>query len=98
MAGHIRKRHRPTCVHRIDKARRCSCDGPWQARYPDPNAPRTTRKVERSFRTKREAEDFLATQRNSVLVGTHVDPRQSDRPFADVLAAWKESWPARLSP
>ena len=47
---------------------------------------------------KRQAEDWLAEQRASQLAGTYVDPRAGERPFADVLAAWQESWDGRLSP
>lgn len=71
----------------------------WQARYPNPRYPGTTRKIERTFRTKREAEDWLVQQQASLLAGTHIDPRQSERPFREVIDAWKESWvPGRLSP
>src|SRR3954469_3937997 len=98
MAGHIRRRHRPDCAHRTDRSRRCNCDGPWQARYPDPQYPGTTRKIEKTFRVKRDADDWLAMQRTGVLVGTHVSPRQSERRFTEVLDAWKESWQGRLSP
>jgi integrase len=70
----------------------------WQARYPDPRYPGSTRKIERTFRTKRDAEYWLTQQQAALLNGAHIDPRQSDRPFADVLDAWKESWNGRLSP
>lgn len=69
----------------------------WQARYPDP-ARGGTHKIERVFRTKREAEDWLVQQQAAVLGGTHISPRQADRPFGDVLDAWQESWDGRLSP
>src|SRR6188472_3919413 len=86
MHGHIRKRGK-----RKDGSWR------WEARYPDPVRGGTA-KIERTFRTKQEAERWLVSQGASILSGTHVDPRQSERPFRDVVAAWKESWPNRLSP
>jgi integrase len=69
----------------------------WQARYTDPLRG-GTHKIEKTFRTRQEAEDWLTSQRASVLHGTHIDPRQAERPFAEVIAAWKESWAGRLSP
>jgi hypothetical protein len=63
---------------------------------PAPAAP--THKIERAFRTKLEAEDWVATQRVSILQGSYVDARRAERPFADLFALWKESWPNRLSP
>ena len=32
------------------------------------------------------------------MAGTYIDPRRSERPFADVLDAWRETWDGRLSP
>ncbi len=86
MPGHIRSRGK-----RKDGTTR------WQARYTDPSRG-GTHKIERTFRIKQQAEDWLVQQRAGVLQGAHIDPRQSDRPFADVLAAWRESWNGRLSP
>ena len=85
MAGHIRERRRK------DGTRA------WQARYPDPSRG-GTHKIERTFKTKREASDWLTEQHAAVLTGTYVSPRQSDRPFGDVIEAWNETWPGRLSP
>lgn len=69
----------------------------WQARYPDPLRV-GTHKIERTFRTKDEAEAWLIKEQASVLDGIHIDPRRRERPFADVIAAWRESWADRLSP
>jgi len=69
----------------------------WQARYPDPLRPGTA-KIERTFRTKREAEDWLVQQQAAIIDGTHVSPRAAGRPFAEVVEAWRESWPGRLEP
>jgi hypothetical protein len=41
---------------------------------------------------------WVTIQRSGVLQGTHVDPRKSERPFNDVIAAWRESWAGGLSP
>lgn len=86
MPGHIRNRGK-----RKDGSIR------WQARYTDPMRG-GTHKIERTFRSKRAAEDWLTKQQAGVLLGAHVDPRQSDRPFRDVVTAWQESWAGRLSP
>jgi integrase len=85
MRGHIRKRGKRKDGSQI-----------WQARYTDPvrGFPHL---IEKTFRTKQDAENWLVSQRSSVLTGTHIDPRQAERPFADVIAAWKEGW-HRLSP
>src|SRR6266511_5127131 len=53
---------------------------------------------EKTFRTKREAEDLLQSEQGAQLRGDWISPRQSDRPFSEVIEAWKESWSCRLSP
>ena len=63
----------------------------WQARYPDPLRG-GARKIERSFATKREAQDWLASQRSSILSGTHVDPRGADRRLSAVADEWRATW------
>lgn len=112
MEGHVRKRHLKSCAH--EKARRkaqqapattpggnpenlprCNCNGRWQARYRDQIG---GQRVERTFRTKSEAEDWLTVQQGSMLTGTHVSPRLADTPFRELAEAWQESWPNRLSP
>lgn len=57
-----------------------------------------TYKIERTFSSERDAKDWLVSQQASVLQGAWVDPRKAERPFSDVVAAWQESWPGRLSP
>jgi integrase len=99
MHGHIRKRHKPDCARRQDKKRRCNCDGSWQARMPDPDPTRPLNsELSKTFRTEQEAKDWLARQRGSQLDGSFIDPRAMERPFADVVTTWRESWPGRLSP
>jgi len=96
--AHLRKRHKPECAHRASGGkRRCNCDGSWQARIPDP-VRGGTHKIERTFRTKNEADAWAVSQRAGQQQGTWVDPRHAERPFADVVEAWKESWTNRLSP
>lgn len=96
MQGHVRKRHRPSCAHRADKSKRCNCDGPWQGRFRDPIDKRKWH--EKSYPTKREAENWLQNHQGNMLRNEWVDPRQTERPFSEVIAAWKESWDGRLSP
>src|SRR5690242_5585354 len=90
--AHIRKRHKGECAHVQDKRRRCNCTGPWQARMPDAASPKPNAEVSKTFRTKQEAEDWLAAQ------GTYIDPRKSERPFGDVVVEWRAGWDGRLSP
>lgn len=74
---------------------RCDCSGSWQGRYRDPLDGHF---IERTFRTKVEAEDWLTAQQGAMLTGTHVSPRLADTRFKDLALAWQESWPNRLSP
>ncbi len=62
----------------------------WQARYWHPDDP--SKRIEKTFRTKQEASDWLVRQRAEILSGTHVDPRQADRPFRELADAWRETW------
>jgi integrase len=64
----------------------------WQARMPDPSRPGGTAQIERTFRTKQEAEDWLTGQASGLLSGTYISPKQAERPFSDVLRAWEETW------
>ena len=92
--AHIRKRHKPECASRTGK--RCNCNGSWQARIPDPLRG-STHKIERTFRTKQEADEWIVSQRAGQQQGMWVDPRKADCKFREVVAAWKESWPNRIS-
>jgi integrase len=85
MTGHVRKR-----------GRRADGTAKWQARYADPTDPR--RRIEKTFRTKNEAEAWLTQQQASVLRGEHQDPRRADRPFKDAVAAWRETRLPTLAP
>jgi integrase len=65
----------------------------FQARLADPNQPPGgTRKIERSFTSRTEAEDWIATMRSDQINGSWRDPRLADQPFQIIIDAWKESW------
>jgi integrase len=85
MTGHVRKR-----------GKRADGTTKWQARYADPTAPR--RRIEKTFRTKNEAEDWLTRQQADILHGEHQDPRQSTKPFSEAVAAWRETRLPSLAP
>ncbi len=85
MPGHVRKR-----------GRRADGTTKWQARYADPADP--LRRIEKTFRTKNDAEAWLTQQQASVLRGEHQDPRRADRPFSDAVAAWRETRLPLLAP
>jgi integrase len=70
----------------------------WRARYPKPNAKRKTDQIERTFRTKREAEQWLIEQQASVLTGSHIAPREGERKFVDVYDSWRETKWGALQP
>lgn len=80
MSGHTRKR-----------GRRADGTTKWQARYTDPADTLGERRIEKTFRTRQEAEEWLTQQQASVLRGEHMDPRRAERPFSDAVAAWRET-------
>src|SRR4051794_32246657 len=93
VAGHVRKRHRATCPIRKATERKCSCDGPWRARYPKPNGI-ATEQIERTFRTRREAEAWLSAQTATIAAGTHIAPREAERRLVQIYDVWRETrWP-----
>jgi integrase len=68
--------------------------GRWRARYPKPNATKPTDQIEKTFRTKREAEAWLVAQQASVLTGSHIAPSEGERRFRDVYDVWRVTrWP-----
>jgi integrase len=78
---------------------RCSCDGSWQGRYRrEGGLPDDTKWIEKTFRTRAEAEDWLTAQQASIMQGDWIDPRKAERPFSEVVEAWREGWTNRLSP
>ncbi len=87
MAGHIRKR-----------GKRADGSTKWQARYTDPTDPLGLRRIEQTFRTRQDAEDWLTNQQSSVLRGDHIDPRLAERTFSEAVEAWRETRKPLLAP
>jgi integrase len=79
MAGYIRKR-----------GKRADGSTKWQARYWDTND--LTKRYEKVFRREADAKRWLVQQSSAQLTGTHIDPRNADRPFRDVVAVFRETW------
>ena len=94
MQGHIRKRHRATCAKKVERQKKCNCDGPHQARFRDPDDPRKWH--EKSFALKRDAEDWLQSHQGAQLRNDWISPRQGDRLFSEIVEARVEGvmeWP-----
>lgn len=77
----------------------------WQARYPEPSGPSLNGsgktvwpEIVKTFRRKREAEDWLAAQLTAINNGTHVDPRRADRTFCELVEAWADARWASFAP
>lgn len=87
MAGHIRKR-----------GKRADGSTKWQARYTDPTDTLGLRRIEKTFRSRHDAENWLTEQQASVLRGEHHDPRMAERTFADAVEAWRETRKPLLAP
>lgn len=64
----------------------------WRARYPDPAGRKATDQIERRFRSKQDAENWIKRQGVSVLDGVHVDPRNGERSLGAVADEWRETW------
>jgi integrase len=69
----------------------------WQARWRPPGDTTDTQRIEKVFRTKRDAERWLSTMEADALRGAYLDPRQGQVPFSAVADEWKETW-SRLAP
>lgn len=63
----------------------------WRARHPNPFKGGTAQ-VERTFRTKREAEHWLDEMKHAQRSGTYPDPRDADRRFTEVVTEWRHTW------
>jgi integrase len=83
MPGHVKERR----IKRKDG----STYKRWRARYPDPSGASSTAQIERTFDTKRAADEWLLEQAHALHTGAHVDPRKSDRPFSELVVAYKET-------
>lgn len=60
--------------------------GRWQARYPAPDG--LDRPAPTTFRTKREATDWLSDKQTEIRSGAWIDPDAGKIPFGDYAAAW----------
>ena len=78
MAGHLAKRKRGDTIR-------------WRARYPDPTRGDTAQ-IERTFRTRREAERWLTAQQSAIHQGTHIDPATGGQHLGVVVDAWRSTW------
>lgn len=87
MPGHVRKR-----------GKRKDGSTKWQARYTDPTDTMGVRRIEKTFRTRQDAEDWLTHQQASVLHGEHRNPREAQRTFAEAVEAWRETRKPLLAP
>lgn len=72
----------------------------WRARYlhPDPPPGKPTAQIERTFRTRAEADRWLRAQLAALDAGRHVAPVGGRMKFAALADAWRERWPGRLEP
>src|SRR4051812_26197671 len=81
MAGHITKRTYGTATGKRTR---------WRARHPDPSKGGTA-KIERTFATKQEAEEWLDDLKHSARSGQFIDPR-SKQTFSHVANEWRATW------
>lgn len=89
MPGYIRKRE-DLCTDRSGKRYKRVR---YRAIMPDPEAPPSaSRKIERTFASKREAEDWLRDQRTSVASGTYISASRGATPLREVAELWRQTW------
>jgi integrase len=69
----------------------------WQARWRPPGDTTDAQRIEKVFRTKREAERWMSTMEADALRGAYLDPRSGQVQFSKVADEWKETW-SRLAP
>src|SRR4051795_11104486 len=77
MAGHITKR---TYTYGTR----------WRARHPDPSKGGSA-KIERTFTTRREAEEWLCELKHSARSGAFIDPRSKET-FKGGAGEWRATW------
>ena len=63
----------------------------WRARYLDPNGKTPTTQIEKRFKVRAEAVNWLADQLADVNRGEHVDHRDAKTPFKEVAEDWRKS-------
>jgi integrase len=82
MAGYVRKL----------KGKRKDGTTRWQARYWDKDESGRHERYEKVFRSERDAKAWLTQQGHAQLTGTHIDPRNADRPFREVAEVFEGTW------
>ncbi len=73
-------------------------EGRWRARHPDPLKGGTAQ-IERTFKTKGAADEWLDAMRTNVRqgAGAYVSPNDAERTFGEVAAEWRSTW-VKLAP
>lgn len=79
MPGHVRSR-----------GKRADGTTKWQARWRNPLDQNERR--EKQFRRKGAAQRWITDMDSAVYSGSYVDPRKADRPFLEVVDAWRTTW------
>jgi len=79
MPGHVRSR-----------GKRADGTTKWQARWRNPLDQNERR--EKQFRRKGAAQRWITDMDSAVYSGSYVDPRKADRPFSEVVDAWRSTW------
>jgi integrase len=69
----------------------------WQARWRPPGQPSDAKRIEKVFRTKRDATRWLSTMDADAHRGSYLDPRRGQVPFTQVATEWQATW-GRLAP
>ncbi len=81
MPGHVRGR-----------GKRADGSTKWQARWRHPEDASDRNRRERTFRTKKEAERWIAAMDTDALRGSYADPRRGEVRFKTVAEEWKGTW------
>lgn len=85
MPGHVR-----------DFGKRKDRSTKWQVRWRHPDD--ASIRVEKVIPgDKRRATKYLNKLESDALDGGYMDPRRADRPFREVIEAWRDSWPDRYA-
>jgi integrase len=84
MPGHVRAR-----------GKRADGSTKWQARWRPADDPSDCARVERNFKSKREAERWVTRMDSDVLRGAYADPRKGERLFSIVADELRGVWDAK---
>ena len=69
----------------------------WRAQVPHPNAPPSSgRKLEKTFGSKRGAENWIKSYHRALDGGTYIDARNLNTPLRQVADDWQATWPHKL--